>query len=506
MPGISEWISFWSRYTPARPALLGDFGTVTWAEFGHRTASIGAGLRQSGVTHGDRVGALVRNVPEYLELVFACARIGAIFVPLNTRLTGAELGQISQHAGVSTLLTDSSFIDMLDSFEGIVAPERIYFAGEPPDGGRPFADLASSERCDDAGDVSNDDPMYICYTSGTTGAAKGAVLTHGNIEASAQSVLCCDGLSYRDRAAIPVPLSFTGAGISVAMSTLYVGGSIQLEQSLNPTRMLDLIVHHGVTMLGLVPLVYQQMANEPDFAQRDLSGLNVAKVGGAPVPRPLLETYQARDVALVGAYGITEGSGFNMELPPPDALRKLGTAGLPAMHQRCRVADPEGRTLPPGGVGELLIAGPAVMKEYWRDPAATEQTLRSGWLHTGDLASVDDEGYFTVVDRIKDMLISGGINVYPAEVESALAAHPDVVEVAVIGVPHEKWGETPLAFVVSRDPQLSLEAVREFLTDRLADYKRPTQLRLVDSLPRNMSGKLLKTSLRELATTKQEIG
>lgn len=281
---------------------------------------------------------------------------------------------------MSTLLTDTTFTDTLDCFDGIVPPERIFFADESPEGGRAFADLVGTERVDDSGEVSADDPMYICYTSGTTGAPKGTVLTHGNVEAAAHSVLCCDALTCHDRAAIPVPLSFTGAGISVAMSILYVGGSIQLEQTLVPSRMLDLVEHHEVTMLGLVPLIYQQMAAEPDFDQRDLGGLKVAKVGGAPVPRPILETYQARGVALVGAYGITEGSGFNMELPAHDALRKLGTAGLPAMHQRCRVADPDGQPLPPGEVGELLIAGPTVMKGYWRDRDATEHTLRSGWL------------------------------------------------------------------------------------------------------------------------------
>jgi fatty-acyl-CoA synthase len=480
--------------------LLGEFGTITWAEFAHSCGSVAAGLRRCGVAHGDRVGALARNIAEYLELFFACARIGAVFVPLNPRLTGPELRQLSEHAGISMLLTDSSFTDALDCFDDVVAPERIYFAGKPPEGGRAFADLIGADRVSDAGDVFADDPMCICYTSGTTGAPKGAVLTHGNIEAIAASVLCCDGLNYRDRAAIPVPLAFTGAGISVAMPIMYVGGSIYLEQSLVPSRMLDLVEHHGVTTLGLVPFVYQQMAAEPDFDRRDLGGLKAAKVGGAPVPRPVLETYQAHGVALVGAFGITEGGGFNMQLPAADALRKLGTVGLPAMHQRCRVADPEGRTLPVGEAGELLIAGSTVMKEYWRDPVATQRALKSGWLHTGDVARVYEEGYFTVVDRIKDMLISGGINVYPAEVESAIAAHPDVMEAAVVGVPHEKWGDTPLAFVVSRDPQLCVEALREFLADKLADYKRPTQLRLVDSLPRSMSGKLLKTRLRELAS------
>jgi fatty-acyl-CoA synthase len=281
------------------------------------------------------------------------------------------------------------------------------------------------------------------------------------------------------------------------MPILHCGGSMLIRDAFAPEAALADIEDNGVTFIGVVPVILERMAAVPDFEARDLSGLHVAKAGGASVPESLLRFYVQRGIPLVGAYGLTEGTGCNLELPAHDALRKLGSAGLPMLGQQAKVVDAEGAECAPGEAGELLLGGACVMQGYWRQPEITAATLVDGWLHTGDVATVDEEGYFRIVDRQKDMIISGGINVYPAEIERALVAHPDVVEVAVVGVPDEKWGETPVACVVSANPDLTLADLVGFAADRLAPFKRPRRLVLMDQpLPRGMSGKVLKRDLR----------
>jgi fatty-acyl-CoA synthase len=278
---------------------------------------------------------------------------------------------------------------------------------------------------------------------------------------------------------------------------LHAGASMVIERDVTPERLLGLVDHGGVTMLKLVPVFYQLMAASPAFGDCDLSGLRTATFGGAPAPLELLRLYQDRGVGLSSAYGLTEGCGYNLGLASEEAFDWVGWAGLPLPFQRCRVVDDDGFAVAPGEVGELVIAGPCVMRGYWRDPEATSAVLRDEWLHTGDLAVTSERGYYKIVDRKKDMIISGGLNVYPAEVERVLSAHPKVAEVAVVGVPDERWGETPLACVVSTDPALTLAELVRFSASELADYKRPRRLRLLAELPRNSNGKVIKQQLRE---------
>ena len=273
-----------------------------------------------------------------------------------------------------------------------------------------------------------------------------------------------------------------------------------IERDVTPERLLDLVGHGGVTMLKLVPVFYQLMAASPAFGRCDLSRLRTATFGGAPAALELLRVYQDRGVGLSSAYGLTEGCGYNLGLPAEDAFDWVGWAGLPLPFQRCRVVGDDGRELPPGEVGELVIAGPCVTPGYWGDPHAIAAVIRDGWLHTGDLAVASERGYYKIVDRKKDMIISGGFNVYPAEIERVLSAHPAVTEVAVVGVPDERWGETPLACVVSKDPGLTLASLAEFSAGELADYKRPRRLRLLAELPRNSNGKVIKQQLRSLGS------
>lgn len=450
-----------------------------------------------GIKHGDRIGGLMQNAPEHFEVVLACARIGAVFVPLNPLLTTPELQRVAEDAELSAVVTDASFVSKLGPLEDLVGAERILFVGVAPDQARALDEMRSYGLLNSDLDVSPADPLMICYTSGTTGRAKGAVLTHANMEGVATSGACIDGLSHADRAIVTVPLAFTGAGVSFAIPILRCGGSIVIRQELVPARVLDDIEHNGVTFIGVVPLVLERLAAEPDFQDRDLSSLRVAKCGGAPVPEHLLRLYQSRGVGLVNAYGLTEGTGLNLQLPAHQAIHRLGSVGIALMGQEARVVDESGNDVASGEHGELLLAGACVMKEYWRDPTATAAALEGGWLHTGDLATMDEDGYLRIVDRAKDMIISGGLNIYPAEIESVLSAHPDVVEVAVVGVPDAEWGETPVACVVSSNPSLDLQQLLDFARDSLARYKQPRRLELWNQpLPRGMSGKLLK---REIA-------
>ena len=490
--GISQWLSFWARYTPGRPALLFGERTITWAEFEDRSARLAGGLRATGIRSGDRIGFLSRNTPEFYEVMMAAARIGAIFVPFNIRLSAGEIRYMADDAGLSLLICETFFADRLAGTIG-----RVYYL-DPPAGERSYADLRGDPvRTPDG--VTLDHTLALAYTSGTTGRPKAAMITHGNAAATSIAVINADGIGPTDRVIQPAPLAFAGSMLAISMPMLHAGASMVIERDVTPERLLDLVDHGGVTMLKLVPVFYQLMAASPAFGGCDLSGLRTATFGGAPATLDLLRLYQARGVGLSSAYGLTEGCGYNLALPAEDAVEWIGWAGLPLPFQRGRVVGDDGAVLPPGEVGELAIAGPCVMRGYWGAPEATAAVLQDGWLHTGDLAVASERGYYKIVDRKKDMIISGGLNVYPAEVERVLSTHPAVLDVAVVGVPDERWGETPLACVVSTDPSLTLGELARFSAGELADYKRPRRLRLLSELPRNSNGKVIKQRLRELS-------
>ena len=340
--------------------------------------------------------------------------------------------------------------------------------------------------------------MIICYTSGTTGVPKGVTLSHGNVVCASSSVIHCDGLRPTDRTLLPVGLAFVGPLVDTSLPMLRAGGSVVLEAELEPGNLLHHVRDSEVTVLSVVPYVYQALLDADGFGADAVRGLRAAKSGGAPIPEALIRAFLDFGVPLVGSYGLAEASGFTLQLPADDAIRKLGFAGVPAMGQNARILAADGsEDAEPFDTGEIAIAGDAVMLGYWRDPDATEAAIVDGWVRTGDLGIVDDEGFFKIVDRAKDMIISGGLNIYPAEIERAAAAHPDVAEVAVIGVDDERWGEVPVACVVSRGAAISLEDLNGFLNHRLADYKLPRRIEMLASLPRNMSNKVIKRELRD---------
>ena len=331
------------------------------------------------------------------------------------------------------------------------------------------------------------------------------MLTHDSWNAASQGWAQAMALGPDDRVLLPFPLAFTG-GLAVWLFTYWSGGCVVLERAFDPTRALELIEAERITGLFAVPAIYQSMISHPRWGDTDLTSWRVASSGGAAVPESIIRSVQARGVPMAQGFSLTEASAAVTVLLPRDALRKLGSAGLAVMHARVMVADDDDRPVPAGELGEILVSGPQIMTGYWNQPEASRQALRNGWLHTGDIGRLDDEGYLYVVDRMKDMLISGGLNVYPAEIERLLAALPGITEVAVIGVPDERWGETPAVIAVGDPTQVTADSVLDACSERLADYKLPRYLVVRDEpLPRNMSAKVQKRQLldqyRDLAST-----
>lgn len=477
---------YWRRCRPDEVALRFGERTWTWQELDRRTDDLAAGLAGLGLGRGDRLGLLLLNRPEFVELSLAACKLGAVTVPMNVRFTAAEVAFVVADADCRLVVTEAALaagVDRVRDRQPVLLAdelEAVHVAG---------ATVALVDTADA-------DPAFICYTSGTTGDPKGAVLTHGSWNAASQGWAQAIQLTAADRVVLPFPLAFTG-GLAVWLFTYWAGARLVLEPAFEPDRIFDLFETERLTAFLAVPVIIQTMVDHPRWAEADLSSWRVACSGGAPVPESLLRAVQARGIPMLQGYSLTEGSAGVTVLPAHDALRKVGSAGLPVVHCEVRIVDEDDNPLPPGQVGEIAMHGPMVMQSYWRNEAASAEALRGGWLHTGDLGRLDEEGYLYVVDRAKDMLISGGLNVYPAEIERVLAGLPGVVEVAVVGLPHDRWGETPTVVAYTAGAPLDAEAVLAACTEVLADFKVPRYLVVRDEpLPRNMSGKVLKRELK----------
>jgi fatty-acyl-CoA synthase len=485
-----DTVAYWARWQGDAVAVR--FGTrdLRWGELSERADRMAAGLAALGVGHGDRIGLLMSNRPEFLEVCVAAARLGAIVAPFNLRFTAHELAFVVGDADGDVVVTESALAGGLS-----LAAEQRALAVIDVDGDS-YTALLANDGAFERPPVHPDDPWFICYTSGTTGDPKGAVLTHRSWFYASMVRALQGGINRNDRILLPFPLAFTG-GLALSMVALWSGATLVLEPAFDPGRALQLIEQQQITVFMAVPTLFQMMALHPDFERTDLSSIRCASSGGATVPVPLLRTYLDRGITMTQTYSLTEVSASGITLPYHQALDKVGSCGVPAMHSQAKIADANGDEVPPGTVGEICIKGPEVMQGYWRNPEATAATLRDGWCHTGDLGTMDADGYFYVVDRAKDMLISGGLNVYPAEIERTLAGLEGVVELAVIGVPDERWGETPAVIAVTDGRPLDGRAVLDRCEGVLADFKLPRYLVVRDQpLPRNMSNKVLKADLR----------
>jgi fatty-acyl-CoA synthase len=495
-----DWSAKQAANRPTSTAIsdLDSGRDLSYAELDQRSSALAGYLQSAGITRSDRVAILARNSPHFFELEFACGKIGSIGVPLNWRLSVPELEYIVNDCGPKVLFYDVRFSDQakhLQTLCGVNTLVAIDFEADDE------YEAALARQLDyKPAKLTHDDVALIMYTSGTTGHPKGAMITHG------MNFINCVNLGIPARITpdtvqlVVLPLFHTGGLNCYANPVLHAGGQILLMREFDPGAALNILgdPERQVTHFFGVPAPYQFMMIHPQFANTDLSRLQIAGVGGAPCAEAILRAWSDRGVAMIQAWGMTETSPGGISLDADDAARKIGSAGKPLMHTQIRIVDDAGAPVADGGVGELLIRGPNITPGYWNNAQATADSFIDDWLKTGDAARMDDEGFIYIVDRWKDMYISGGENVYPAEVEDVLYQLPQVAEAAIIGVPDERWGEAGKAILVMKPGEtLDADTVIGHCLQNLAKFKVPASVEYLDALPRNATGKVLKRVLRD---------
>ncbi|MFT6407878.1 MAG: fatty-acyl-CoA synthase [Arenicella sp.] len=489
-----------ARLNPERTALVFEGTEQTFAEFASLVRKQATLLRESGVCCGDRVGFVGFNQPAFLETMFAANAIGAIFVPLNFRLTGNELTFIINDAGIHSLIVDDALQPVVEGVREQLCCQNLFSAESTFDNWRGLkAERGAAEELAETVSVQNDDVAIIMYTSGTTGLPKGAMLTHGNIiwnNINAQYTFAAS----RDNVNLVVAPLFHIGGLNIlTLQSFALGSKLVLMRAFDPKAVLAAFTEYKITHMFGAPAMFLFMSQHEDFETTDLSHVETFICGAAPPPESLLTLYDELGVDFCQGYGLTETAPFASFLTPEWSLKKLGSAGQPPIFSELRIVDNDNQVLAAGERGEICIKGPNIMKGYWNRPEATAEAIDTqGWFHSGDVGYLDEDGFLFICDRLKDMVISGGENVYPAEVESVLFKHPAISEVAVIGLNDEKWGEAVTAVAALKDGEtLTIEELREFSIQHLAKYKIPIRLHIIAELPRNPAGKVLKYVLKE---------
>jgi fatty-acyl-CoA synthase len=497
-----DWIAHHADNRPHKEAIrdLGTGRSFTYAELDRRVDAMAAYFGSLGIGRGDRVAVLAHNGVEYFDVQFACARTGAICVLLNWRLTVSELEYMLNDSTPKLLIHDVQFAETAAELRsrGAVAA-LLMIDGGTADSPYEAAVAGSVGKPVERVVLTHDDVVTIMYTSGTTGLPKGAMITHGMNFWNCVNLGIPAGVGLDTVHLSVLPLFHTGGLNCYSNPVLHAGGTVVIARAFDPGEALRVLGDpaQGITHFFAVPAPYQFMMQHPDFATTDLSRLRIAGVGGAPCALTIMEGWTERGVLLTQGFGMTETSPAAIFLDPGDALRKIGSTGKALMHTEFRIVDENGADCGPGEVGELWVAGPHITPGYWNKPEATASAFEGRWLKTGDAARMDDEGFVYIVDRWKDMYISGGENVYPAEVENVLYQLPGVAEAAVIGVPNDRWGEVGLAVVALKPgAELDRATVQAYCAERLAKFKVPADIAVVEALPRNATGKVLKRELR----------
>jgi len=497
-----DWVAHHADHRPAKEAVrdLGSDRSFTYADLDRRVDAIAAYFTSLGIERGDRVAVLAHNGVEFFDVQFACARTGSICVLLNWRLTVTELEYILNDSSPALMVHDASFAESADELQSRCSIGELLAI----DGGAansPYEQTITRFDGRDSGRaaLTHDDVITIMYTSGTTGLPKGAMITHGMNFWNAVNLGIPAGIGLDTVHLNVLPLFHTGGLNCYCNPVLHAGGTVVILKGFDPAETLQVLGDEaqGITHFFAVPAPYQFMMQHPDFHDTDLSRLRIAGVGGAPCALTIMETWMERGVSLAQGFGMTETSPACIFLDPGDALRKIGSTGKTLLHTEFRIVNDEGGDCGPDEVGELWVAGPNITPGYWNRPDATADAFVGRWLKTGDAARIDDEGFVYIVDRWKDMYISGGENVYPAEIENVLYQLPEVAEAAIIGVPDDRWGEVGLA-VIALKPGATLDraTVVEHCVSRLAKFKIPNDITIVEALPRNATGKVLKRELR----------
>ncbi|MFZ0493818.1 MAG: long-chain fatty acid--CoA ligase [Acidimicrobiia bacterium] len=488
-----DWIGHHADLHPDKVALIDDGRdlTLTYATLEDQVRRLAAWLASNGVGKSDRVAILAGNTTDMFEALFACAKLSAILVPLNFRLAVPELQFIINDCRPRALIYEDTYATAVPQLD---APVRLQLG---PD--YEAAKAASDPSSVNPVTADHDDPWAILYTSGTTGHPKGAITTHGMFFWNAVNIGNAVGLTF-DSTNLNVLPTFHSGGLNLYTTPcLHIGATSINLREFNPGRLLSWLTSGEVTHFFGVPSIYQFLAEHPGWEDADLSAVRSWACGGAAMPVALLERYAARGVVIRQGMGMTETSPTIFLTDGAHAMTKAGSVGKPVLHTEIRIVDEDGADMQVGEIGELWVRGPNVTPGYWERSEANESSFTEGWLHTGDAARSDEDGYIYLVDRWKDMFISGGENVYPAEVEQVLFHHPNVLDVAVIGIPDDRWGEVGLAIIVPRDENsFDPDDVIAFCEGKLARYKIPKHIVATDELPRNAAGKVLK---RQLVTT-----
>ncbi|WP_462413706.1 acyl-CoA synthetase [Neobacillus sp. Marseille-QA0830] len=500
---VGELIRRVAHRTPHQEAFIYGDDRVTYLELEKRTLQLAVWLQQKGLQLGDKVGIIFKNNLAFVEVMFATAAAGCVSVPINFRLAKEEFVYILNHSDTKVLFIEEEYQDLIQSIrqqlpnvEQIVvvgqvkAPEMIPYE-------QIYQTTTPYQTVD--GHVEDDDACMICYTSGTTGKPKGAVLTHKNLLLSALNSVIDSKIEHGSKQLLNTPL-FHIAGVSNLLISCLVGGLTVIQREFHPVAILETIHKEKINGLFMVPAMWNLVVHVPTIEDYDLTSVIRCSTGAAICPLEVKNKMMKYfpNGGIFDAFGQTEMSPTTTCLLPQDSIRKTNSVGKPAMNVELRIVDEQMNDVTVGEIGEIIYRGPTVMKEYYKNPEATEEAFRGGWFHSGDLVRQDDEGFIYVVDRSKDMIISGGENIYPAEIEAALHRHEAIFETAVVGVPDPQWGESVKAFVVLKPGKsLTEQEVIQHCQNHLASYKKPKYVEFLSELPRNTSGKILKRVLRE---------
>jgi fatty-acyl-CoA synthase len=490
--------------SPGKPMTVFEGETTTYGEMATRVAALAAGLQDRGVGRGDVVGLLSYNCPEFLETLFAANRLGAIAMPINWRLAAPEVRYILEHSEARVLVCDETTVGVAgDATKGMEATLlRAYLGRSAPAGWTALADLRGDPGAVAPVSAAGDEIHRLMYTSGTTGHPKGVMLTHANLAWKNLAHVVEFGFTGDDLGLACGPLYHVGALDLTTTSLIAAGASVIVHRAFDAAAVVDELERSRVTTVWLAPAMVNAIMALPGVEQRDLSSVRVIINGGEKMPIPLIERIQRTfpSAWFADAYGLTETVSGDTFLDRDSVITKLGSVGRPCLHLELDVWDEGGRSVAPGERGEIVLRGPKVFAGYWRDPDATAKAFAGGWFHTGDIGVRDEDGYLWIVDRLKDMIVSGGENIAGSEVERVLYEHEAVVEVAVVGRPDERWGEVPVAFVVVRaGAAVTPDELVEHCRANLAKFKVPKDVTFIDALPRNPSGKVLKRELRAQA-------
>lgn len=501
---VGELIKRASHREGYREGYVFENERITHMEMDERATHLAGWLQAHGIQKDDKVGFILKNSLIFPVVLFGVALSGGVAVPINFRLTAEEIQYIVNNSDSKLLIIDEDYAEMIHSIRSQLPQVEnvVVISNSPTHDFIPYDSIFTNETNYQPADLVDNDASMIVYTSGTTGRPKGAVLTHKNICQLGLNLMYEGKAEMYQHQLASVPL-FHIAGISILIRNCLVVGKLVIHREYNPVAVLETIQKEKITALALVPAMWNFLFQVPTIDQYDLSSVTTCTTGAAICPLELKKRILKHfsNAALLDTFGQTETTSSATLLRGEDTLRKTTSVGKPTINVEVRVVDEEMNDVPVGEVGEIVYRGPTVMKEYYKNPEATAEAFKGGWFHSGDLVRMDDEGFIYVVDRKKDMIISGGENIYPAEIEEVLYTHPDVLECAVIGAPDEDWGERVKAIVVLKPGKsLSMEDIVNHCTKHLASYKKPKEVEFMDDLPRNASGKILKQVLRKKGT------